>query len=110
VSEDGDLPAGREGELSEAQVLALWSAMPAPLLRLLDLYLLDNPEVPAPHVGMDVERFQAGFVGWYRRSADPEVAAALQEAVEYFATRVQLQRLPRRPPPLQQSEAVGPGG
>ena len=54
-------------------------------MRLLDLYLLDNPDVPAPHLGMDVERFQFDFRDWYRRSTDPEVLAALDEAVVYFA-------------------------
>ena len=76
---------GREGELTEEQFLALWGGLPPPLVRLLDLYLLDNPDVPAPHVGMDTDRFQAGLIGWYRRSADPEVLAALDEAVTYFA-------------------------
>jgi hypothetical protein len=85
MSEESGHPAGPKGELTEAQFLALWGALPAPLLRLIDLYLLDNPDVPAPRVGMDVERFQFDFRDWYRRSRDPEVLAALDEAVTYFA-------------------------
>jgi hypothetical protein len=85
MSEESRHPAGPQGELTEAEFLALWGALPAPLLRLLDLYLLDNPDVPAPHLGMDVERFQFDFRDWYRRSTDPEVLAALDEAVVYFA-------------------------
>jgi hypothetical protein len=84
MSEKSRYPAGPQGELTEAQFLALWGGLP-PLVRLLDLYLLDNPDVPAPRVGMDAERFQLDFMDWYRRSTDPEVLAALHEAVAYFA-------------------------
>ena len=77
--------SGPEGALTEAEFLVLWAAMLAPLVRLIDLYLLDNPDVPAPHLGMDVDRFQHDFRDWYRRSTDPEVWAALHEAVTYFA-------------------------
>ena len=92
MSEGSGHPAGHKGELTEAQFLALWGTLPPPLLRLIDLYLLDNPDVPAPHPGMDRERFQIGFRDWYRRSTDPEVLAALDEAVTYFAVQ--------RPPEL----------
>ena len=85
MSEESGHPAGTQGELTEAQFLALWGALPAPQLRLIDLHLLDNPDVPAPRVGMDLERFQLDFMDWYRRSRDPEVLAALDEAVTYFA-------------------------
>ena len=84
---------GREGELTEERFLALWGGLPPPLVRLLDLYLLDNPDVPAPHVGMDTDCFQAGVIGWYRRSTDPEVLAALHEAVTFYAVE--------RPPGLE---------
>jgi hypothetical protein len=94
-------PAGPAGGRTEAQFLALWGGLPPPLLRLLDLYLLDNPDVPAPHVGMDVDRFQAGFIGWYRRSTDPEVRAALHEAVTYFAME--------RPPGWRNAACPQPG-
>ena len=40
---------------------------------------------PAPHEGMDVERFRADFRDWWQRSNDPEVLAALREVVAYFA-------------------------
>jgi hypothetical protein len=57
MSEKSGHPAGPQGELTESQFLALWGGLPPPLLRLIDLYLLDNTDVPAPHLGMDVERF-----------------------------------------------------
>jgi hypothetical protein len=79
------LTADPDADLTDAQFLALWGAMPAPLLRLLDLYLLHNPDVPAPHARMDRGRFQADFRDWYRRSADQEVRGTLREAVAYFA-------------------------
>lgn len=85
MSEERCLSFAPEGGLTEAEFLALWGGLPPPLLRLIDLFLLDNPDVPAPHRGMDVDRFQVGLIGWYRRSTDPEVLAALREAVAFFA-------------------------
>jgi hypothetical protein len=86
MSEGSGLPFGPGGGLTESQFLALWGGLPPPLLRLIDLYLLDNPDVPAPHPAMDVDRFQVGLIGWFRRSTDPEALTALHEAVTYFAT------------------------
>jgi hypothetical protein len=60
--------------------------MPPPIVRLLDLYLLEHPEVPAPHADVDVQRFRADFKSWWEQSTDPEVREALQEVVAYFVT------------------------
>ena len=100
MSEESGLPFAPGGELTESQFLALWGGLP-PLVRLIDLYLLDNPDVPAPHPGMDLDRFQAGFIGWYRRSTDPEVLAALHEAVMYFVME--------RPPGCSNAACPQPG-
>jgi hypothetical protein len=76
----------------------LWAAMPPPVVRLLDLYLLEHPDVPAPHAGMDVQRFRADFLDWWQRSNDPEVLAALRVRLTPHSAPAAPQRLRGLPP------------